>query len=156
MSTFQTVKAFFLLVAEGKVSDWVAVKVLGRNIQVDTAGPEDVIGFGGLYQFPDVATVITAVSDDAGDTFAGGFLGYLAATGEVTNEALRRATVIGSVMGSFTVESFSADRLSSLNLEDIDGRVRAFADLSRYTPFADGESLPWRDGINRVNRSVPH
>ncbi|MGH2543206.1 MAG: PfkB family carbohydrate kinase, partial [Ardenticatenaceae bacterium] len=61
----------------------------------------------------------------AGDSFAGGFMGYLASTGDTSNEGFRRATVLGSVMGSFAVEGFSADRTSSLSKQEVEGRFRA-------------------------------
>ena len=50
----------------------------------------------------------------AGDSFAGGFMGYLASAGRVTDDALRRAMVYGSVLGSFTVEKFGVERLTKL------------------------------------------
>ena len=81
----------------------------------------------------------------AGDSFAGGFMGYLASTGDMSLDGLRRAAVLGSVMGSFAVESFSMDRLAALSQQDIDERFRAFTQLSQFTPLQDGESLPWRD-----------
>jgi sugar/nucleoside kinase (ribokinase family) len=67
----------------------------------------------------------------AGDTFAGGFMGYLAAQAEVSAATLRRAMVYGSVMASFTVEDFSLNRLTRLKHEDVEDRVRAFHDLVR-------------------------
>ncbi|MBI1735994.1 MAG: bifunctional hydroxymethylpyrimidine kinase/phosphomethylpyrimidine kinase [Candidatus Rokubacteria bacterium] len=67
----------------------------------------------------------------AGDTFAGGFMGYLAGQGDVTGGALRRAMVYGSVMASFTVEDFSLNRLARLRREELDERYRAFHDLVR-------------------------
>ena len=68
----------------------------------------------------------------AGDTFAGGFLGYLAATGNRTNEALKQAIIFGSVMASFTVESFSLDRLRILDYKEIHERFRAFKRLTHF------------------------
>jgi len=67
----------------------------------------------------------------AGDTFAGGFVGYLAATDRVDPATLRRAVVYGSVMASFTVEDFSLNRLSRLTSEEIGARYDAFQDLTR-------------------------
>jgi sugar/nucleoside kinase (ribokinase family) len=67
----------------------------------------------------------------AGDTFAGGFMGYLAGQGEVTAAGLRRAMVYGAVMASFTVEDFSLNRLMRLGREEVEERVRAFHDLVR-------------------------
>ena len=80
----------------------------------------------------------------AGDSFAGGFMGYLAATGDLSDDGFRRAAAVGSVMGSFAVESFSADRLSALSHEAIDERFRALTQLTRLPPLGRDESLPWR------------
>lgn len=65
----------------------------------------------------------------AGDTFAGGFMGYLAKVGEVNEAHLRRALVYGSVMASFTVEQFSLNRLRTLTLEEIDQRFLSFQEM---------------------------
>jgi sugar/nucleoside kinase (ribokinase family) len=67
----------------------------------------------------------------AGDTFAGGFMGYLAGQGDAGPAALRRAMVYGSVMASFTVEDFSLNRLTRLKRDEVEERVRAFHDLVR-------------------------
>ena len=68
----------------------------------------------------------------AGDAFAGGFMGYLASAGKVTDLALRRAMVYGSVMGSFTVEKFGLDRLRKLKRNEIHARARHFAKLTQF------------------------
>lgn len=70
----------------------------------------------------------------AGDTFAGGFTGHLATTGDLNPETVRQAIVMGSVMASFNVEDFSLNRLLTLKHEDIESRFRAFR---RLTQFAD-------------------
>ena len=80
----------------------------------------------------------------AGDAFAGGFMGMLAATRDLSDRGIRRATALGSVMGSFTVEDFSADRLASLTREDVDQRFEAFVRLTQIDSFQECESLPWR------------
>jgi sugar/nucleoside kinase (ribokinase family) len=67
----------------------------------------------------------------AGDTFAGGFMGYLSSQGKVDRQTVRRAIVYGSVMASFTVEDFSLDRLKRLTPEDVQRRYGAFHDLVR-------------------------
>ncbi|HET9490376.1 MAG TPA: PfkB family carbohydrate kinase [Methylomirabilota bacterium] len=67
----------------------------------------------------------------AGDTFAGGFMGYLAAEGRTDSAAMRRALVYGSVMASFTVEDFSLNRLVRLTPAEIGSRYAAFQDLMR-------------------------
>ena len=67
----------------------------------------------------------------AGDTFAGGFMGYLAAHERTDASTLRRALVYGSVMASFAVEDFSLERLKRLDRSQIDERFAAFQDLMR-------------------------
>jgi sugar/nucleoside kinase (ribokinase family) len=66
----------------------------------------------------------------AGDSFAGGFFGYLASQSELTPGAFRRAMFYGSVMGSFTVERFGTDRLQQLTREEIDHRFKLFRELT--------------------------
>ena len=68
----------------------------------------------------------------AGDTFAGGFVGYLAGCPTADGAALRRAIVMGSTLASFCVEAFSLDRLVRLTREEIDARYRRFRDLTSF------------------------
>lgn len=68
----------------------------------------------------------------AGDTFAGGFMGYLAKSEATDADAIRRAIVYGSVMASFAVEDFSLSRLARLKAEEIQRRYEAFQDLIRF------------------------
>jgi len=68
----------------------------------------------------------------AGDSFAGGFIGYLAATGDLSDENMRRAVVVGSAMGSFAVEKFSNARLLEITRADIDKRVQEFRQLVAF------------------------
>ncbi len=68
----------------------------------------------------------------AGDSFAGGFMGYLARTGDVSDANLRRAVVYGSALGSFAVEKFSVERLLEITPDDIRRRV---ADFYRLVAF---------------------
>lgn len=68
----------------------------------------------------------------AGDTFAGGFMGYLTATGNYSESGLRQAIIFGSVMASFNVEAFSLDRMKRLTREEIDERFRAFKHLTHF------------------------
>jgi sugar/nucleoside kinase (ribokinase family) len=68
----------------------------------------------------------------AGDTFAGGFMGYIAAQGVVDQPTVRRAIVYGSVMASFTVEDFSLNRLKTLGPDEVERRYAAFQDLVRF------------------------
>jgi sugar/nucleoside kinase (ribokinase family) len=68
----------------------------------------------------------------AGDSFAGGFMGYLAGAKDLSDATLRRAMVYGSVMGSFTVERFGLDRLRVLKRSEIHARARHFAKLTQF------------------------
>ena len=68
----------------------------------------------------------------AGDTFAGGFLGYLASRREVSDRELRRAIIFGSVLASFTVEKFSLDRLREISLREIQERYQEFRELTHF------------------------
>jgi sugar/nucleoside kinase (ribokinase family) len=68
----------------------------------------------------------------AGDSFAGGFMGYLASVGSKSDAFLRRAMVYGSVLGSFAVEQFGLDRLLKLKQAEIHARARHFAKLTQF------------------------
>ena len=66
----------------------------------------------------------------AGDSFAGGFFGYLASQPELTPAAFRHAMFYGSVMGSFAVERFGTERLQQLSRAEIDARFAQFRELT--------------------------
>jgi sugar/nucleoside kinase (ribokinase family) len=68
----------------------------------------------------------------AGDTFAGGFMGYLAGKGNISEQTLRSAMVYGSVLASFTVEKFGVDRLAKVKRAEIAARARQFAKLTSF------------------------
>ncbi|WP_298038528.1 PfkB family carbohydrate kinase [uncultured Desulfuromonas sp.] len=68
----------------------------------------------------------------AGDTFGGGFTGYLAATGNLSEASLRKAIVFGSVMASFNVENFSLNRMKTLEYPEIEARFRKFELLTEF------------------------
>jgi sugar/nucleoside kinase (ribokinase family) len=68
----------------------------------------------------------------AGDSFAGGFMGYLAGAKDLSDTTLRRAMVYGSVLGSFTVEKFGLDRLRTLKRTEIHARARHFSKLTQF------------------------
>ncbi len=73
----------------------------------------------------------------AGDTFAGGLLGYLASRGRVDFETLRLGTVIGCVMASYVVEKFSFDAMRNLNALDIKSRFERFESLVHFDPLTE-------------------
>jgi sugar/nucleoside kinase (ribokinase family) len=68
----------------------------------------------------------------AGDSFAGGFMGYLAGIGRINEQTLRAAMVYGSVLGSFAVERFGVERLTKLKRSEINARARLFSKLTSF------------------------
>jgi sugar/nucleoside kinase (ribokinase family) len=68
----------------------------------------------------------------AGDTFAGGFMGYIASTGDLSFENLKRAVIYGSAMASFCVEKFGTERLLDLKNEEISSRIERFVRLADF------------------------
>ncbi len=68
----------------------------------------------------------------AGDSFAGGFIGYLAKTKDISFENMKRAIIFGSAMASFTVEKFGTERLIGLSQKDVQERVQEFIDLVQF------------------------
>lgn len=68
----------------------------------------------------------------AGDSFAGGFVGYLAATKDISFDNMKRAIIFGSAMASFTVERFGTERLIGLTQGQVDARVQQFVDLVQF------------------------
>ncbi len=68
----------------------------------------------------------------AGDSFAGGFVGYLASTNDISFDNMKRAIIYGSAMASFCVEKFGTERLINLNHEEIEERIQDFIDLVQF------------------------
>jgi len=68
----------------------------------------------------------------AGDTFAGGFMGYLASTGDISFENMKRAIINGSALASFCVEKFGTERLLEISKEDLDNRINEFVTLANF------------------------
>jgi sugar/nucleoside kinase (ribokinase family) len=68
----------------------------------------------------------------AGDTFAGGFIGYIAKTGDISYENMKRAIIHGSAMASFCVEKFGSERINDLTDAELNERLQAFVNLSAF------------------------
>ncbi|MGK2906036.1 MAG: PfkB family carbohydrate kinase [Desulfuromonadales bacterium] len=111
-----------------------AVLAMGPKTLVVKRGEYGVLVFTEHSIFSAPAYPLEEVFDPtgAGDTFAGGFMGYLAATNNLTDEAIRKATVFGSVMASFTVEDFSLNRLRELDWAEVENRFRHFQALTAF------------------------
>ena len=147
-----------LLMDEGEVRSYTQqpnlvsaarrIHEIGPKTVIVKRGEHGALLFNGGTPFAAPAIPLEEVVDPtgAGDCFAGGFMGYLGATGDLTDAGFRRAAALGSVMGSFAVESFSADRVASLTREDIQERFNKFVRLIHLPALDGGEALPWRPG----------
>ena len=108
---------------------------MGPKTLVIKRGEYGVIMYTAHSVFSAPAVPLEEVFDPtgAGDTFAGGFFGYLASTRDLSDANMRQAVVFGSVMASFTVESFSLDRLKALDYSEIKNR---YTEVKLLTDFA--------------------
>jgi sugar/nucleoside kinase (ribokinase family) len=114
----------------------VARKILaaGPKVLIIKRGEYGVVMFSGDRVFAAPAFPLEEVKDPtgAGDCFAGGFMGYLASSGDLGDDAIRRAVVYGTVMASFAVETFSLDRLRVLKFGEIENRFKAFKRMTFF------------------------
>jgi sugar/nucleoside kinase (ribokinase family) len=111
-----------------------SIKKLGPRAVVIKRGEHGATLFGPDSVFTVPAFLLDEVRDPtgAGDTFAGGFMGHLARTGDLADANLRRAAVYGSVMGSFAVEEFGLGRLLRLTPGEIEARYREIKNLTHF------------------------
>lgn len=114
-----------------------AIIKLGPNSTVIKRGEYGATLFGDNFSFAAPAYPLERVVDPtgAGDSFAGGFMGYLASVDKVDEESLRTAAIAGSTMASFAVEDFGLDNVKNLTKSDINERFKAFVDLTRFNPL---------------------
>ena len=110
------------------------VQAMGPKTIVVKQGSYGALMFNGHSVFSAPAYPLESVFDPtgAGDTFAGGFMGFLASTMNFTEDSMRKAVIFGSVMASLNVEAFSLDRLRSLDYQEIEGRYREFKKLTHF------------------------
>ena len=108
-----------------------AILKMGPSTVLIKRGEYGVLQFSkeGMFAVPAYPLEEVVDPTGAGDTFAGGMMGFLARHGRVTESSLRTAVVYGSVMASFVVERFSLERLLALTWEEIDNRYREFINL---------------------------
>jgi sugar/nucleoside kinase (ribokinase family) len=111
-----------------------AILAMGPRAVVVKRGDSGALLFheAGVFAAPALPLEEVVDPTGAGDTFAGGFMGYLARTGEITPRAICHAMICGSVMASFAVEGVSLERLCRLEMADIARRFRAFYDLTQF------------------------
>jgi len=107
---------------------------LGPRTLVIKRGEHGALMVHDKFMFSVPAFPLEEVHDPtgAGDSFAGGFMGYLAGAGKVNEQTLRCAMVYGSVMGSFAVERFGVERLTKVKRSEISARARRFSRLTSF------------------------
>jgi sugar/nucleoside kinase (ribokinase family) len=107
---------------------------LGPRAVVLKKGEHGALMFTDSTYFSAPALPIENIKDPtgAGDSFAGGFLGHLAATGDFSEANIRRAIIYGSVMASFNVEGFGVERLTTLTRDEIEARYRRFKEITEF------------------------
>ena len=110
------------------------ILAMGPKMLIATRGSHGVMLFSdeGIFAAPAFPLDEEADPTGAGDSFAGGFFGHLAATGKHDEATLRQAIVYGSVMGSFSVEDFGTKRMERLTNSEIQERYRAFRRLTHF------------------------
>jgi sugar/nucleoside kinase (ribokinase family) len=121
----------------GEASLVKAAKVIldsGPKILIVKQGEYGALMFNGNSIFSAPAYPLEDIYDPtgAGDSFAGGLIGYLANTGELSEENIRKGIIFGSVLASFNVEAFSLERLYRISLDDIRGRYMEFKRLTHF------------------------
>lgn len=111
-----------------------AIRQMGPATVIVKRGDSGALLFheGGVFAAPAYPLDEVVDPTGAGDTFAGGFMGYLARVRDLGPTAVRVAMIYGSVMASFCVEAFSLDRLRSLGRQEIADRFRAFQELTQF------------------------
>ena len=113
-----------------------AIQKMGPKTLIIKQGEYGALMFNGSGVFSAPAYPLETVFDPtgAGDSFAGGFMGYLSNTGNFDEKSLRQAIIFGSVMASFNVEDFSLNRMKILGYDEIQARYQGF---KRLTFFED-------------------
>ena len=114
-----------------------AIRALGPSRVVIKRGEHGVLMDAGERFFAAPAMPLEEVCDPtgAGDTFAGGFIGYLAAAAGVSDAVLARAAVAGSTMASFAVQAFGVERLLRLDRAEVEARFEQFRQLTQFEPL---------------------
>ena len=111
-----------------------AIQEMGPKTVIIKKGEHGALLFSGSNHFSAPSYPLEDIADPtgAGDSFAGGFIGYVASQNDIAPEVLRRAVVYGSVMASFNVEDFSLNRMRRLTKDEIAGRYRAFQEIAYF------------------------
>lgn len=110
------------------------IMAMGPKYLIIKKGEHGALLFHGDNVFFAPALPLEEVFDPtgAGDTFAGGFIGHLAKTGDISFENMKRAIIVGSALASFCVEKFGPTRLKEISKQDIEGRIEQFRQLVSF------------------------
>jgi sugar/nucleoside kinase (ribokinase family) len=124
----QLSKEYSLVKAAKKIME------MGPKVLIIKKGEHGALLFNKNQVFFAPALPLEEVFDPtgAGDTFAGGFIGYLASTDDISFENMKRAIIYGSAMASFCVEKFGVERIVKLSKKELDNRVQEFVDLVQF------------------------
>lgn len=111
------------------------IQKMGPKFLIIKKGEHGAMLFQGEKMFYAPALPLAKVFDPtgAGDTFAGGFIGYIAKTNSISFENMKRAVIYGSCLASFCVEEFSISRLKKLKAADVNKRVKKFENLVKFS-----------------------
>lgn len=111
-----------------------AILALGPKKVVIKKGEHGVLLFSSNSIFSAPAYLLETINDPtgAGDTFAGGLIGYLGKAGQITDSEIKKGIIYGTIMASYAVEDFSLRRLSSITSKDVERRYRDYERLTRY------------------------
>jgi len=114
-----------------------ALMGMGPRVVVLKRGEHGALVFteGAVFSCPAIPLDEVVDPTGAGDSFAGGFMGYLARSGDYSAPNLRRAAVAGTLIASFNVQGFSLDRLRTVTHEDLHRRYERFVDLTAAEPL---------------------
>ncbi|MCD4795260.1 MAG: hypothetical protein K8R54_18660 [Bacteroidales bacterium] len=110
------------------------INAMGPKYVIIKKGAHGALLFGNGKIFCAPALPLESVFDPtgAGDCFAGGFIGYLSKTDDISFENMKNAVIIGSVTASFNIEKFGTERLLEIKPDDISERIQQFIDLVRF------------------------
>jgi len=151
-NTFSLLRAARKILSLGPKALVVKKGEYGATLYGNGGDPTSSFFFAPAYPLEKIAD-----PTGAGDSFAGGFMGFLAQecsstpgpTDDTSMDSIRRAMVHGSVVASFTVEGFGVDRLRSLTRQDIDSR---YAQFKRFTNFEP--TCPWLHECDHYRRGI--
>ena len=106
----------------------------GPRAVIIKKGEHGVIYFSKDSHFIAPAYLLETVYDPtgAGDTFAGGMIGFLSKAGRINEQVIRKSIIYGSILASFAVEDFSIDRMLEISMEDIDRRYKHFREITKF------------------------